>query len=128
MAAAMKAIPAATQRVTQAFDTGIIAAFDAGIKGGIVEFFDRLQESITDLIPLFKIFGAVFGSVLQGVTFALDVILAPVISVISFALGRLVKLFEEAFDLTKSSKQVSFLTNGIRFLVGWILILTGHVQ
>lgn len=123
----LKTITAANQRFTSAVQLGIVGGFGAGAKSGLVNFLDRITESITQLTPLFKIFGAVVGVGLHVVTSALDV-LAPVLAVTSTLLGSFVEIFEDAFNLDKPASQISILSQGVRTLSGVFLVAIGTIQ
>lgn len=127
LAASLNSITAANQRFTSSVQLGIVEAFGAGAKSGIINFLDRITESITQLTPLFKIFGATVGAALNIITTALD-ILAPVLAITFTLLGSFVQIFEEAFDLDKPAEKISLLSNAIRLLSGLFLIAVGSIQ
>jgi tape measure domain-containing protein len=125
--ASLKTITAANQRFTSSIQLGIIDSFDAGLKSGLVGFLDRLTENITQLTPIFKIFGSVVGTGLSVITATLD-ILSPILEIVSQSLAGLVQIFEEAFNLEKSSENISALSVAMRVLAGSLLFLVGHIQ
>ena len=125
--ASLRTMTAAQQRFSTATQVGIVDAFGAGAKSGVVNFLERMTEIITRLTPMFKIFGAVVGAALHAVTTALD-ILMPGLSSAYVILGGFIKVFEDAFDLDKASKDVSSLSNIIRLAAGSFLVATGTLQ
>lgn len=125
--ASLNSITAANQRFTSSLQLGVLDSFSSGAKSGLVNFLERLTETITQLSPVFKIFGTIVGSALNTITFAMD-LLSPVVSLTSTLLNSFVEIFEDAFDLTKASKEITILSLGIRRLSGYLLIGLSYIQ
>jgi hypothetical protein len=67
--------------------------FEAGFGEGLTDLFNSLSSSVTDLIPLWKSLGRIFGSVFKAVAFGIKLITPPL-----RLLGDILDIVTKSFD------------------------------
>ena len=119
----LKTSQRAMGRFKQAFEQGVLAAFDSGIEGGLADFFKDLTVSMKKMTPVFQFVGKVFGGLFDIVGSLIRALVQ--VSPLLFLLGDKGTEAMEGMngELTKTVELIDLVVGGLKFIVGGLILI-----